>query len=76
MSTPIRELNVTGVPAPFYVLRAKQVLDGLPAGQVLALTTDAPNASREIRAWLAHAGHQLVSSQASSGLQHFLIRRL
>ncbi|MGA9469317.1 MAG: sulfurtransferase TusA family protein [Candidatus Macondimonas sp.] len=76
MSTQIRELNVAGVPAPFYVLRAKQALDGLPAGQILALTTDAPNAPREIRTWLEHAGHQLVSNDVSAGTHRFLIRRL
>jgi TusA-related sulfurtransferase len=58
------------------VLRAKQALDGLPAGQILALTTDAPNAPREIRAWLEHTGHQMVSSEASAGVHRFLIRRL
>ena len=76
MSTQIRELNVAGVPAPFYVLRAKQALDQLSVGQILALTTDAPNAPREIRAWLERAGHQLVSNDVSAGTHRFLIRRL
>lgn len=76
MSTQIRELNVAGIPAPFYVLRAKQALDGLPVGQLLALTTDAPNALREIRSWLEHAGHQLVSSDKAGDRHRFLIRRL
>jgi len=76
MSTQIRELNVAGVPAPFYVLRAKQALEALPVGQMLALTTDAPNAPRELRTWLEHAGHQMVSSDASAGVHRFLIRRL
>lgn len=76
MSTQIRELNVAGVPAPFYVLRAQQALDVLRAGQLLALTSDAPNAPREIRAWLEHAGHQLVSTDASAGAYRFMIRRL
>ena len=76
MSTQIRELNVAGVPAPFYVLRAKQALDGLPAGQILALTTDAPNAPREIRTWLEHAGHQLVSNDVSAGTHRFQGGRL
>ena len=76
MSAQNRELDVSGVPAPFYVLRAKQALEQLGVGQVLAVISDAPNAPREIRAWLEHAGHQLVSSDNSGGRHRFLIRRL
>ena len=37
MSAQNRELDVSGVPAPFYVLRAKQALEQLGVGQVLAV---------------------------------------
>lgn len=58
------------------MLRAKQALDQLAVGQVLALSSDAPHAPREIRSWIEHAGHQLVSSEAREGRHRFLIRRL
>ena len=76
MSAQNRELDVSGVPAPFYVLRAKQALDQLAIGQVLAVISDAPHATREIRAWIDHAGHQLMASEKRDGRHRFLIRRL
>lgn len=76
MSAPIREFDVSGVAAPFYVLRAKQVLDQMVVGQILALTTDAPHAPREIRSLVEHLGHQLVSGEAIGSGHRFMIRRL
>jgi TusA-related sulfurtransferase len=45
-------------------------------GQILALTTDAPHAPREIRSLVEHLGHQLVSGEATGGGHRFMIRRL
>lgn len=64
MSAPIREFDVSGVAAPFYVLRAKQVLDQMAVGQILALTTDAPMRPGKFAVW-----------SSTSGISWFLVRR-
>ncbi|MFL1405434.1 sulfurtransferase TusA family protein [Marinobacter sp. M1N3S26] len=67
-------LDATGLRCPMPLLKAKLQIGAMTAGQELeVLATDAGSA-RDIPAWLAHTGHELVSSDEEQGRFRFIIR--
>ena len=70
------ELDARGVPCPLPLLRTKQALSGLAAGQVLrVLATDAA-APRDFAAYSEATGHVLLQAESlDSGFVLYLKKR-
>lgn len=67
-------LDATGLRCPMPLLKAKLQIGSMTSGQELeVLATDAGSA-RDIPSWLAHTGHELVSSDEEQGRFRFVIR--
>ncbi|HES75511.1 MAG TPA: sulfurtransferase TusA family protein [bacterium] len=54
------ELDARGVPCPLPLLRTKQALSGLAAGQVLRVVATDAAAPRDFAAYAEATGHQLL----------------
>jgi tRNA 2-thiouridine synthesizing protein A len=69
------ELDARGVPCPLPLLRTKQALSGLAAGQVLrVLATDAA-APRDFAAYAEATGHVLLQTESADGLCVLYLRK-
>ncbi|RYH03171.1 sulfurtransferase TusA family protein [Salipiger sp. IMCC34102] len=69
------DLDATGLLCPLPVLKARKRLQALAPGQVLRMQADDPAAVVDVPHFCAEAGHTLVSSGESGGVQTYLIRK-
>lgn len=75
-NTPTRRLDACGLRCPLPLLRTKQALAGMAAGEVLEVMATDAGAWRDIPAYLGRAPHQLLDQDnAETGLFRFLIQR-
>ena len=69
------ELDARGVPCPLPLLKTKQALSGLAAGQVLrVLATDAA-APRDFAAYAEATGHSLLQTEPLDGGFELYLRK-
>lgn len=68
------EMDARGLRCPLPLLRARQAMRGLAAGDVLLLRATDPGARRDIPAWLDQAGHRLLAVEEGAGELRFWIR--
>lgn len=69
------ELDARGVPCPLPLLKTKQALSGLAAGQVLrVLATDAA-APRDFAAYAEATGHSLLQTESFDGGFELYLRK-
>ena len=57
------------------VLGVKQALDSIDGGQVLRIIATDPGTAKELRAFTAQTGHELLASAESSGERLFFVRK-
>jgi TusA-related sulfurtransferase len=72
-----RELDLRGVPAPIYLLRANVALgSALPGEQIEVITDDSLRTILEFQSLAARTGHTLVDqTRGADGYRHTLRRR-
>jgi TusA-related sulfurtransferase len=68
-------LDVRGQFCPGPVLAARQGIDGLAEGQVLAILATDPAAEADLQAWAKWAGHHVLSIDKSEGYLRVLVRK-
>ncbi|MHA7879184.1 MAG: sulfurtransferase TusA family protein [Saccharospirillum sp.] len=69
-------LDATGLRCPLPLLRTKQSLNALEAGQTLEVRATDPGSLRDIPAFLSMTTHELLEqTEAPSGCYCFLIRK-
>jgi tRNA 2-thiouridine synthesizing protein A len=69
------ELDARGVPCPLPLLRTKQALSGLAAGQVLrVLATDAA-APRDFAAYAEATGHVLLQTERADDVHVLYLKK-
>ena len=71
----MQELDTLGLLCPLPVLRARKVLQGLPAGSLLAVLADDPASVIDMPHFCAESGHSLVRQSEENGVYRFVIRR-
>lgn len=72
---PTRQLDARGLRCPLPLLKLKQALHGMAAGEEIEVWTTDPGAVRDFQAFLRQAGHQLLDLSESPGECYFLIRK-
>lgn len=70
-----RELDVRGLNCPLPIVRAKQALNGMEGGEVLAVVATDPGAVRDFAAFAEQTGHGLLESREEGGEFYFLVRK-
>jgi len=69
-------LDLCGLTCPAPLVGAKQVVDDLAPGQVLALVSDCPGTRDDLFIWARHTGNDLLRVEHESGKRHvFYIRK-
>jgi tRNA 2-thiouridine synthesizing protein A len=70
---PTRELDARGLRCPLPLLKLKQALHGMAAGEEIAVTTTDPGSVRDFQAFLRQSGHQLIDM--SEGAENYFVIR-
>ena len=76
MTTPDFEIDLCGESGPYPVIHTLEALHGLKPGQILEVTTDCPQAYRNVPDDAAAAGHELIGEPTREGARMtFVFRR-
>jgi len=70
-----KELDARGLNCPLPILRAKQALTAIRAGQVLKITATDPGAVKDFQAFAKQTGNDLLESTAANGEYVFYLRK-
>lgn len=68
-------LDACGLTCPLPLLKAKQALNKLDSGQVLAIVCTDPGSVRDFKVFSDQSGHDLLSSRESDGKYYYELRK-
>jgi tRNA 2-thiouridine synthesizing protein A len=71
----IQELDVTGLDCPLPLLKAKQALNRLEAGQSLRVLATDSGSVRDFRVFCELSGNILMESSETSGVYSYLLQK-
>ena len=71
----IQELDVTGLDCPLPLLKAKQALNRLQAGQSLRVLATDSGSVRDFRVFCELSGNILVESSETNGVYIYLLQK-
>ena len=66
-------LDLSGLRCPMPLLKTRQKLRAMAAGQRLRVLATDPGARRDLPAWLGQTAHQLVHQREQDGMLEFVI---
>lgn len=75
MTESLRQLDTRGMRCPMPLLKLKQALHGMKAGEEVEVLTTDPGSLRDFQAFLRQAGHVLLSMQEGDKVFRFHIRK-
>jgi tRNA 2-thiouridine synthesizing protein A len=73
--TSDRTVDARDLACPMPIIKTKQALDGMKAGQVLKMIATDPGSVNDMKAWTAKTGHELIGHEASGDQYVFYIRK-
>lgn len=73
--TADNNLDACGLTCPLPLLKAKQALNKLESGQVLAVVCTDPGSVRDFQVFSDQSGHELLSSIESDGKYFYELRK-
>ncbi len=68
-------LDACGLTCPLPLLKAKQALNKLNSGQVLAVVCTDPGSVRDFQVFSDQSGHELLSSREADGKYFYELRK-
>ena len=72
---PDRVLDCRGQYCPAPILRAREEIDRLQAGQVLQVVCSDPASREDISRWAKRAGHELLALNEEDGALAFYVKK-
>ncbi len=57
------------------ILKTREAMKSLAAGQVLEMTSDDPASEADVRSWSAKTGHELLAVDRDGTVYRFVIRK-
>lgn len=70
-----KELDARGLNCPMPLLKAKQALNAMEAGEVLKVEATDPGSERDFASFANLAGHELLFSGQESGTYTYILRK-
>jgi tRNA 2-thiouridine synthesizing protein A len=70
-----KEIDARGSFCPGPLLELIRGVKSVQVGQVLAVLSSDPGSNKDIPAWVAKAGHELVGIDEEPGFNRFVIRK-
>jgi len=70
------ELDCRGLACPLPIIKTKKAVDALTPGQVLKMVASDPGSVRDMAAWVAKTGHEMLAQMAEGVDYSFYIRKV
>ncbi|MTI13746.1 sulfurtransferase TusA family protein [Sansalvadorimonas verongulae] len=70
-----KELDARGLSCPMPLLKAKQALSAMAAGEILKVEATDPGSQRDFASFTDLVGHELLHSGLESGTYTYILRK-
>jgi tRNA 2-thiouridine synthesizing protein A len=71
-----RMLDCLGLFCPMPIVKTREALRGMTAGQVLEMLSDDPASEPDMRSWAKRTGNELVAVAKDGAVYRFLVRKI
>jgi tRNA 2-thiouridine synthesizing protein A len=72
---PDRQIDCTGLFCPMPIVKTREAMARMTAGQVLAMLSDDPASDPDMRSWAQNTGHELLEVTRTGAVYRFVIRK-
>jgi tRNA 2-thiouridine synthesizing protein A len=72
---PDRQIDCTGLFCPMPIVKTREAIAQMTAGQVLAMVSDDPASDPDMRSWAQNTGHELLEVTRTGAVYRFVIRK-
>lgn len=70
-----KQIDCIGLFCPMPIVKIREAVATLTAGQLCAMLADDPAAEADMKAWTQRTGHELVQVTRDAGIFRFLVRK-
>ena len=70
-----RQIDCTGLFCPMPIVKTREAMTQMVAGQVLAMLSDDPASDPDMRSWAQNTGHELLEVTRNGAVYRFVIRK-
>jgi tRNA 2-thiouridine synthesizing protein A len=74
--SPDKRIDCIGLYCPVPIVRTREAIREMAAGQSLEMLSDDPAAEMDVRSWAARTGHLLLDITRHGTVSRFLIRKV
>jgi tRNA 2-thiouridine synthesizing protein A len=75
LDIPHQVLDCVGLFCPMPVLKTREAMRAMTAGQVLEMRSDDPASEADMKSWSARTGHELLAVEKHGAVFHFIVRK-
>jgi tRNA 2-thiouridine synthesizing protein A len=75
MTQEIAEVDARGLSCPLPLLKAKQALNRLAAGERLRVVATDPGSVRDLRVFCEQSGNRLIEASENGGVYTYLLQK-
>ena len=72
---PDRQIDCTGLFCPMPIVRTREAMAQMTAGQVLEMLSDDPASDPDMRSWAQNTGNELLEVTRDGAVYRFVIRK-
>ena len=72
---PDRQIDCTGLFCPMPIVKTREAMTQMTAGQVLEMLSDDPASNPDMRSWARNTGHELLDVTRNGAVYRFVIRK-
>ena len=72
---PDRQIDCTGLFCPMPIVKTREAMAQMTAGQVLEMLSDDPASDPDMRSWARNTGHELLDVARNGAVYRFVIRK-
>ena len=72
---PDRQIDCIGLFCPMPIVKTREAMTEMTAGQVLAMLSDDPASDPDMRSWAQNTGNELIEVTRNGAVYRFVIRK-
>jgi tRNA 2-thiouridine synthesizing protein A len=72
---PDRQIDCTGLFCPMPIVKTREAISRMTAGQLLVMLSDDPASDPDMRSWAQRTGHGLLEVDRTGAIYRFVIRK-
>jgi tRNA 2-thiouridine synthesizing protein A len=73
---PDRQIDCTGLFCPMPIVKTREAMTQMTAGQVLEMLSDDPASDPDMRSWARNTGNELLDVTRNGAVYRFVIRKV